>query len=79
MTTSWAYMVRGRADRAFQSNVGGALLALLSMALGPWAVVSGVRGRWLWKPLDERVALAATLILIAATLADWYIRCFVLR
>jgi hypothetical protein len=78
MTTSWSHFVRGRVVRAFQANAGGALLAMLATVLGPWAVVSGCRGRWLWKPMDERVALAMTLILIAVTLADWIIRCFVL-
>lgn len=74
MTTSWAYFVRGRVDRAILSNSGGTLLALIASISAPWALATGVSGRFLWvKPEDVAIAWATGLVLVV-TLVDWVIR-----
>jgi hypothetical protein len=74
MTTSWAHLVRGQIVASVRSNAGGTLLGLTCLVLAPWALVSGLRGRWLGKPLGERAALALVLLLLIVTTADWLIR-----
>ncbi len=76
MTTSWSHLVRGRVGVAFRDNVGGALLGLVTGLLAPWSLISGWRGRWLWRPLDERVVFIAVWWLVAVTLIDWSVRFF---
>ena len=74
MTTSWAHLVRGHLASAFRANAGGAMLALASLACGPWLVVSGVKGSWLLGPPREMAILAAGLAIVAVTLIDWTLR-----
>lgn len=76
MTTSWAHLVRGRAGDAFRDNVGGAVLGLATIVLAPWSLVSGWRGRWLWKPMGERTVFAVVGLLAAVILIDWGVRFF---
>lgn len=76
MTTSWANLVRGRFGDAFRDNAGGALLGLVTGLLAPWSLISGWRGRWLWRPLGERVVFIAVWLLVAVTLIDWSLRFF---
>jgi len=76
MTTSWSHLVRGRVGEAFRDNVGGALLGLVTGLLAPWSLISGWRGRWLWRPLGERVVFIAVWWLVAVTLIDWSVRFF---
>ncbi len=76
MTTAWAHLLRGRIADAFRDNVGGALLGLVSLVLGPWSLISGWRGRWLWRPIDARVVFVAVWLLVAVTLIDWSVRFF---
>jgi hypothetical protein len=71
MTTAWSHFVRGRLDRAFQSNVGGALLAGLALVVGPWTVASGVRGRWVVAAPNDRVTVGVSLAIVFVTLIDW--------
>jgi hypothetical protein len=77
MTTSWSYLVRGQIVNSVKSNCGGAFLGLLVIVMVPWALLSGIRGRWLWRPFNERTALVAALTLISITLIDWSVRFFV--
>ena len=77
MTTSWAYLVRGQIVNSVKSNCGGAFLGLVVIVMAPWALASGVRGRWLWRPFNERMALVTALTLISITLIDWSVRFFV--
>lgn len=74
MTTSWAYLVRGHVVQSLEANSGGALLAIAALVLGPWSLVSGVRGRWLWRPLDERLAIVIVVTILVVTLVDWGVR-----
>jgi len=79
MTTSWARLVRGQVVRSFQANAGGAMLGITSLLLAPWALTSGLRGEWLWGPIGEWTTVALVISLLAVTLIDWGIRCFLLR
>ena len=45
MTTSFAWLVRGRIDRSWQANPTGCLLALLSIPLVAWLLSSAVANR----------------------------------
>ena len=74
MTTSWAHMMRGHVLASFRANSGGALLALASVAVAPWLLVSGALGRWVVAPPHEWTALAVGLGIIAVTLVDWAVR-----
>jgi hypothetical protein len=78
MTTSWAHLVRGQVFGAVKCNVGGTLLALLSMAAAPWLLVSGLRGRWLWGWPNEVVIASLGVAVVVVTLIDWGLRNFVL-
>jgi len=74
MTTSWALMLRGHVVGSFQANVGGALLCLASLAAVPWAIGSGLRGRWWGPPVPEIVVLVVLSVVLAATMVDWMVR-----
>jgi len=71
MTTSWAWMIRGRLDRAISCNVGGAILFLSAGISIPWLI-------WcLWRA-DRRQAETWLLFAISAvctacvvSLASW--------
>ena len=76
MTTSWAHLMRGRVVQALRDNVGGALLGLVTVVLAPWSLISGWRGRWLWRPMGERAVFVAVWLLVAVTLIDWSVRFF---
>lgn len=71
MTTSWAYFVRGRWLQAAKTNSGGALLAALAAASGPWLLISGVVGRWFWRRPNEWVAVGIAVAVVVVTMADW--------
>jgi len=74
MTTSWAYLTKGRLVAAFRVNAGGAMLALLAVVCGPWMVASGLRGRWLVAPPHEWGTLAVGLLILVVTVVQWTIR-----
>lgn len=56
---------------AFASNSGGALLAVAAAVGGPWAAISGLRGRWLGGAPNEWTLAAISLGIMAVTLVDW--------
>jgi hypothetical protein len=76
MTTAWAHLMHGELIRAFQANIGGVLLAVLSMAAAPWLMISAARGRWLiWRPNGSVVGYVSGVI-IAIALVQWGLRLF---
>jgi len=77
MTTSWAHAVRGQLPSALKSNVGGTLLAVLAVIAGPWGVISGIRGRWLWSPPRDLWVAVLTIAILLVTLIDWVIRLWI--
>jgi len=74
MTTSWAHVVRGQLSSALNANTGGTLLAVLAVIAGPWGVVSGIRGRWLWPPPSDLWVAVLTIGILLVTLSDWAVR-----
>jgi hypothetical protein len=74
MTTSWALATHGRLLAAAQANSGGLLLALLAMVVGPWSLVSGLRGQWLWGPPGDRLLAAVAVTVVGVTVLDWIYR-----
>jgi hypothetical protein len=75
MTTAWSCLMRGRIIASFQANAGGALLGLICLVAAPWALISGVRGRWLGRPSESVITVGLVPLLLVVTLADWLIRC----
>ena len=71
MTTAWAHVMHGRPDAALQANAGGTLLALAAIPLALWMLASACSNRWLGAPPSERWILAASLLVVLVTLADW--------
>jgi hypothetical protein len=76
MTTSWARMMRGQVLGAFSANTGGALLALAAAIGGPWAIASGIRGRWVGGTPNEWLFAGISLGIMAITLCDWGVRLY---
>jgi hypothetical protein len=74
MTTSWAWVMRGRIDRALQANVGGVLLALLAAVAAPWVLLSGATGRWCGVSPNDWVLLGVCVAAMVVTLVDWVSR-----
>lgn len=74
MTTSWAHLTRGHWRLAAECNLGGLIAGLTAMIAGPWALVSGVRGRWLFG--QPRLSLVLTLAIATylAIVGQWLAR-----
>jgi Protein of unknown function (DUF2752) len=77
MTTSFAWLTRGRIDRSWQANPAGCLYALLTIPLVSWLVSSAVANhpvgfQGLSAPLTGLLFAA-----IALGLASWLIRLIV--
>ena len=74
MTTSWAHAVRGQLPSAVKANTGGALLALVAMAAGPWSLATATRGIWFGGRPRNDVVIIVSLLVIGVTLLDWVCR-----
>ena len=74
MTTSWSYLVRGQLGAAFGTHAAGVILGMLALVGGPWAVGSGLLGRWLLGRPRPVLVLGGLTILVAAALAHWAVR-----
>jgi len=71
MTTSWAWLLRGEIGHALAANVGGTLLAGLSLAGVPWLLVSALRGRWFGSPPQEWAVVAVVGLVGLVTAGQW--------
>lgn len=71
MTTSWAHLMRGQVLQSAQTNTGGMLLALFSLGLSPWMIVSALRGRWWIGVLEPHWILAGGGLVFLVTSAQW--------
>ena len=71
MTTSWVYWMRGDVLRAVEVNAGGSMLALAATLGGPWTLVSGLRGRYVWFRLNEYFLIAAAVATVVVVLIQW--------
>lgn len=74
MTTSWSHATRGQWLPAMQTNPAGALMAIAALVLGPWGIISAVRGRFaLFEPkLWIGVTLLTTIGAVA--LVHWLLQ-----
>ena len=79
MTTAWAHLMRGNVVRAAASNVGGLALGIVAAGVGPWALVSGIRGKWALARPRESLAVLLTAGVVTITLVDWAIRLYISR
>jgi hypothetical protein len=79
MTTSFAYVVRGRLVMAAVANPGGCLLALGAAGLIPWCLASAVAGRTIGIRSPERAAIAMVLIVIGISAVSWTVRVIFFR
>lgn len=77
MTTSFAWLTRGRIAHSWQANPAGCMYALMTVPLIAWLVLSAVANepagfRTLWAPLAGLLVAA-----VALGLAFWLIRLIV--
>jgi hypothetical protein len=79
MTTAWSHLVRGQILAACRANVGGALVCLGAMLLGPRAILSGLRGKWLGRAITPHTAAWAAVLVLGVTLTDWIVRLLIDR
>lgn len=74
MTTSWSNLMRGRIIRSVQANVGGTLLGILALFVGPWFVISGWLARWWPGVPNEWATIGIAVAIFVITLGNWIIR-----
>jgi hypothetical protein len=74
MTTAWAHCVRGQFLSACTASLSGTLLAMASSLLGPWALVSGLRGRCWNAPPSDRTVILAVIGIVLLIFAEWTAR-----
>ena len=77
MTTSFAWLTRGRIDRSWQANPAGCLYALLTVPLLSWLVLSAVANDTVG---FQGLSVPLSVLLFAAValgLASWLIRLIV--
>ena len=77
MTTSFAWVVRGRIDRSWQANPAGCVLALLSVPLAAWLVGSAVANRPAGFTSLSRPLLFLLVAAVVLSLASWLVRLIV--
>jgi hypothetical protein len=73
MTTSFALLVRGDVANSFRANAVGTLLALVCLALIPWALVSAACKRPLFIRSLDRALAVAVLGFLGLMLLRWAI------
>lgn len=78
MTTAWAHLMRGHVIQAAASNAGGLALGFVALAMGPWTLLSGIRGRWIGGRPSDVLAVTVTASLVAITMIDWAVRLFLM-
>lgn len=74
MTTAWSHMMRGQVARAVRANASGVCLFVLAAAFGPWALVSGLRGRWWGRRPSDWELLAVSVGVLCLTFLEWALR-----
>ena len=74
MTTAWSYMMRGQVFDSFRANVGGALLVIMAIFIGPWLLISGLLGKWIVNPPSDKIVVLTAITVGVVTLVDWICR-----
>ena len=71
MTTAWAHLTRGQWIRAAECNLGGLLAGITAMLAGPWMLISGIRGRWLFAQPTILAVFLLAMTTYLAILGQW--------
>jgi hypothetical protein len=71
MTTSFALLMHGDLPASLRANWTGTLLGLTWLALIPWAVVSAVRGRYLFVRSGEALTMVIVVAMLVLMLGRW--------
>jgi hypothetical protein len=74
MTTSFSYFVRGQLISSCQANPMGTVLAGVCLALIPYGLYCGVRGRRLWVRDYEALLPRMILVFVMLLFISWGIR-----
>jgi hypothetical protein len=74
MTTAWSNTVRGQLIEAVRANSAGTALCVAALICTPVLLASGIRGRWVVTPPNERTLALAATFFVVITLVDWAIR-----
>jgi hypothetical protein len=77
MTTSWTHLTQGNLRQAIGASMGGTILAVTASVLGPWSILSGLKGHRLACLPNDRLVIGATVCLIGWTLVEWAVRLLV--
>jgi len=77
MTTSLAWVVRGRVGRSWQANPAGCVLALLSVPLMVWLVCSAVANQPRGCSSLSRPLMTLLVAAVVLSLASWFVRLIV--
>jgi len=67
-------LLDGNIGLAVRANVGGTVLAVFALILGPWTLLSGLRGRWCLVAPREWIVATVACCIVAITLIDWGMR-----
>lgn len=71
MTTSFAYLTRGRFSQALEANAAGVVLAAACAVQIPWCWGSAIRGRLIGVSRPTQTLLALLLVLAGVSLLNW--------
>jgi hypothetical protein len=71
MTTSWSHLMHGQPLQSAQANSGGMLLAIISLTMGPWMLISGVLGRWWLGAIHPAWLAGGAGLVFTVTAAQW--------
>jgi hypothetical protein len=71
MTTSFALLAHGDVPNSLRANWAGTLLAVLLLALIPWAAASAVRGRYYYIRSGEALTTVIVLGILVVMLGRW--------
>jgi hypothetical protein len=77
MTTSFAWVVRGRIDRSWQANPAGCVLAVLSVPFSAWLIGSAVGNRPIGFKSLSRPLFFLLVATVAFSIATWLVRLIV--
>jgi hypothetical protein len=71
MTTSFALLVRGDVVNSLRANAVGTLLAVFSLLVIPWCLISFVLGRPLFLVSIEKTMAVIVLVFLGLTMLRW--------
>jgi hypothetical protein len=77
MTTSYAWLVRGRFDRSWKSNPAGCLLALLTVPIMAWLAAMAAANQPIGFSSLSRPLACLLVAAVVLSLASWLIRLIV--